>query len=122
MKFRSKRILSVLLSALLLLASCALAETITFTGTVAASQSCEVYAPIGGTVEAVNAEAGQKVRAEDVLVQLSTRKVYAEEAGVVTGVFGQPGDSADTIAQKYGAVVYIEGDRKSTRSELQSRE
>ena len=110
MKFQFKRILIALLSAVLLLTGTALADSITFTGTVAASATYEVYAPIGGTVEAVNAEAGQKVSADDVLVQLATKKVYAEEAGVVTAVFGQPGDSADTVAQKYGAVVYLEGE------------
>lgn len=110
MKSHPKRILSVLLAALLLLTPCALADSITFTGTVAASETHEVYAPIGGTVEAINAIAGQKVRSGDVLVTLSTTKVYAEEAGTVTGVFGQIGDSAETIAQKYGAVMYIEGE------------
>ena len=105
-----KRILSALIVSAVLLAPCALADSITFTGTVAASGTYEVYAPIGGTVEAVNAQAGQKVAANDVLVKLSTTKVYAEESGTVTAVFGQPGDSADTVAQKYGAVMYIEGE------------
>ncbi len=109
MKANFKRIASLLLIALLL-APCALADSITFTGTVAAGETHEVYAPIGGTVEKVIGEAGRKVRAEDVVVQLSTTKVYAEEAGTVTGVFGQPGDSAETVAQKYGAVMYIEGE------------
>lgn len=110
MKFNIKRMVASLMAAALLLCGAALADTITFTGTVAASQTCEVYAPIGGTVQAVNVEAGQRVSAGDVIVSLSTTKVYAEEAGVVTGVFGQPGDSAETVAQKYGAVMYIEGE------------
>ena len=110
MKLNSKRILTALIAAALLLAPCALADTITFNGTVAASQTYEVYAPIGGTVQAVTGEVGQKVRADDVIVSLSTTKVYAEESGTVTGVFGQPGDSAETVAQKYGAVMYIEGE------------
>ncbi len=110
MKSNTKRILAALIVAMLLLSSAALADTITFTGTVAASQTSEVYAPIGGTVQAVNVEAGQRVSAGDALVSLSTTKVYAEEAGTVTGVFGQPGDSAETVAQKYGAVMYIEGE------------
>ena len=109
MKLNIKRVFASLI-AVLLLAPCALADSITFTGTVAASGTCEVYAPIGGAVEAVNVEAGQKVAAGDVLVKLSTTKVYAEESGTVTAVFGQPGDSADTVARKYGAVMYIEGE------------
>ena len=110
MKLNSKRILAALIIAALMLSSAALADTITFTGTVAASQTHEVYAPIGGTVDAVEVEAGQKVAADGVLVRLSTTKVYAEEAGTVTGVFGQPGDSAETVAQKYGAVMVLEGE------------
>ena len=110
MKSNRKHIIAALLIAALLLAQTALAETITFTGTVAASETCEVYAPIGGTVESVDVVIGQKVAAGDALIALSTTKVYAEESGTVTGVFGQPGDSAETVAQKYGAVVSIEGE------------
>ena len=109
MKFHFKRLFAVL-TASALLAPCAFAESITFTGTVAASGTHEVYAPIGGTVASVNVAAGQRVAADDVIAQLSTTKVYAQEAGTVTGLFGQPGDSAETVAEKYGAVLYIEGE------------
>ena len=104
------RIIPALLISVLLLAPAALADGITFTGTVTASATHEVYVPIGGTVETVSAEAGQKVKSGDVLAKLSTTKVYAEEAGTVTGIFGEPGDSAETVAAKYGAVMYIEGE------------
>lgn len=110
MKLHSNLILTVALCAALLIAPCAMAETITFSGTVTASETVQVIAPIGGTVEAVDAEAGQRIAAGDALVTLSTDKVYAEEAGTVTGVFGQPGDSAETVAQTYGAVISIEGE------------
>lgn len=108
MKNLSKRILTGAL-ACALLAPCALAETISFTGTVAAKTTSEVYAPIGGTVESVQAVAGQQVRAGDVLATLATTRVYAPEDGVVTGLFAQPGDSAEAVSQRYGAVMYIEG-------------
>jgi len=110
MKFIFKRIVPALAVAALLIAPAALAESITFTGTVVASQTHEVYAPIGGAVASVDCEAGQRVAAEDVILQLSTQKVYAEESGTVTGVFGQSGDLAETVAQKYGAVIYLEGE------------
>ena len=109
MKTRELTLIPAMLLAIVL-SPAALADGITFTGTVAASQTHEVYAPIGGTVEAVAAEAGQAVKAGDALVQLSTTKVYAEEDGTVTGVFGEPGDSAETVSQKYGAVMYLEGE------------
>ena len=110
MKFNPTRALTVALSAALLLGPCAMAETITFNGTVEAGRSVQVYAPIGGTVARVAVESGERVSAGDVLVSLSTTKVYADESGTVTGVFGQPGDSADTISGRYGAVMYIEGE------------
>lgn len=88
----------------------ALAETISFEGSVAAGKTCEIYAPIGGTVGSVDVEVGQSVHAGDVLATLNTTKVYASESGTVTGLFGQVGDNAETVAEKYGAVMYIEGD------------
>lgn len=106
------RKLCIILAAVLTLALCpaALAETITFNGTVAASETYEVYAPIGGKVEAVPFEVGQRVSAGDALVRLSTTKVYADEAGTVTAVFGQPGDAAETVTSRFGAVVSLEGE------------
>ena len=109
MKFTLKALTALLIAALLL-APVALAETITLNGTVTASETHEIYAPIGGTVARVAVESGERVSAGDVLVSLSTTKVYADESGTVTGVFGQPGDSADTISGRYGAVMYIEGE------------
>lgn len=94
----------------LLLSPAALADSITFTGTVAASETHEVYAPIGGKVLTVSGDVGDRVSADTVLVALSTAKVYAEEDGAVTGVFGQPGDSAETVSNLYGSVVSIEGE------------
>ncbi|MGN1006984.1 MAG: HlyD family efflux transporter periplasmic adaptor subunit [Aristaeellaceae bacterium] len=115
MKNLSKRILTGAL-ACALLTPAALAETISFTGTVAAKSTSEIYAPIGGTVESVSVVAGQQVRAGDVLATLATTKVYAEEGGVITGLFAQIGDSAETVAERYGAVMYIEGESVYTIS------
>lgn len=110
MKNKFGRLVSILMTGALLWQGAALADTISFEGTVAASQTCEVYAFIGGTVASVDAQVGQQVAEGDVLATLNTTKVYAAESGVVTGVFGQIGDSAETIAEKYGAVMYIEGE------------
>ena len=105
----TRKSLAILAALALLLSPAALADSITFTGTVTASETYEVYAPIGGKVQAVAGDVGDHVDADTVLVELSTTKVYAEEDGTVTGVFGQPGDSAETISGLYGAVVSIEG-------------
>ena len=116
MSIHFKRFSVIMISAALQLFSCALADSITFSGTVTASETHEVYAPIGGTVAAVSGESGQRIGAEDVLLRLSTTKVYAEEAGTITGVFGQPGDNTGTVAEKYGAVMYLEGESVYTIS------
>ena len=111
MKNTFRKMLAAMMAGIMLTGGAAMAaESISFEGTVAASDTYEVYAAIGGTVSSVDAEIGQKVAAGSVLATLETTKVYATEAGTVTGLFGQPGDSADTIAQKYGAVMYIEGE------------
>lgn len=93
-----------------LLAQGALADTISFNGTVTASSTHEIYAPIGGTVESVAVLEGQAVEAGDVIASLSTQKVYATQSGTVTGVFGAPGDDAANVTERYGAVMYIEGE------------
>ena len=110
-----KKVLALSLCLLLLTASAA-ADTLTLNGTIAAGRTVEVYAPVGGTVEKVSAEVGQTLEADDPLFTFRTNKVYATENGKVTGVFGQPGDTADTVAQRYGAILYLEGDALFTVS------
>ena len=113
------RKLSLILAAVLLctvLLSTASAEIISFDGTVSVKDTVEVYAPIGGTVSEVPFNAGETVKAGDTLVSLKTTKVYATQAGTITGVFGQVGDSAETVANRYGAVMYIEGTSQFTLS------
>ena len=104
-----KRIFSLLLAVALLSCSAALADGISFNGTVCGTDVVRVTAPIGGTAAEVADLAGQTVNAGDVLVKLSTTKVYATEAGTVTGIFGEPGESTETVASRYGAVLYVEG-------------
>ena len=100
---------AIALVLMLCLTGTALGETFSFTGVVQASETCPVYAPIGGTVESVPVTVGQKVGAETVLAVLKTTKVYAPEDGTVTAVYGVPGDTAESVAAEYGAVMYLEG-------------
>lgn len=81
-----------------------------FDGTVVSGVSRAVTTAVGGTVDSVAVRAGQKVEAGDVLASLATEKVYATRAGTVSAVFGAPGDSVDEVAERYGAVMYIEPD------------
>ena len=94
---------------LCLMSGAALADTISFSGRVEASATTEIYTPVGGTVEELAVKAGQKVSADTVIARIRTTKVYATEDGTVTAVYGEPGDDAKTLADKYGAVMYMEG-------------
>ena len=86
----------------------AAAETISFSGTVEASETAQVYGTAGLTVETVPVRVGQAVTADTVIATLKTTKVYAPEDGVVGSVCAQEGDGIDGIIKRYGAVLYIE--------------
>ncbi len=101
--------LLALILVLLLGVGSAAAESLSLEGKVVPARTVPVYAAIGGTVAEVAAQVGQEVGADDVLYSLKTTKVYAQESGTVTGVFGEPGDDAAQVAQRYGAVMYLEG-------------
>ncbi len=103
-----KKLLAVL-TALLLLAAClpGLAESVTVNGTVVATESTVVTAPIGGTVKSLLTRVGARVDAGDALADLKTTVVYAEENGVVR-TFGRAGDNTETVAARFGAVAYVE--------------
>lgn len=107
-----KHIMSLLLALALTftLSAAALAEPLSLDGKVTAAYTSEVYATstaIAGTVHVV---LGQRVNAGDAVVTLRTTPVYAEEDGVITAVFAEPGDLADTLTTRYGAAVVMEND------------
>ena len=93
----------------------ALAQSASVTGTVVNVGTETVTVPAGGTVKAVLVSAGDRVRAGDPILTLDAVKVYANESGILR-VFGQIGDSAETVAARYGAVAYIEPDAAYTIS------
>ena len=103
-----KRMIAILF-VLTLAAGAASADNLSLNGTVEAGVTVPVYAPIGGTVENVNVEAGMHVTAGETLFSYRTEKIYASEDGTVTGVFAKAGDDAATVAEQYGADMYIEG-------------
>ena len=110
-----KKLLSIVLCLMLLMSGAALADTLMLDGEIAAAYSVALLAPIGGTVKSVPLSAGDRVEADDVVVTLKTEVTYAEQAGTVV-YFGQPGDTADFIASTYGAVAWLEPDRRFTIS------
>ncbi|MBQ6959547.1 MAG: HlyD family efflux transporter periplasmic adaptor subunit [Clostridia bacterium] len=104
-----KKFLSVLAAALLLVSVSfsALAEAVTMNGTVVNIAPQTIHAVLGGTVKDVAVSEGDQVSAGDVLVTLEGNKVYALEDGTVH-FFGEVGDSAEMVTDRYGAVAYIE--------------
>lgn len=107
---------AALLMVLLLAAGTAAADTLSVNGTVEAGAEVPVYAPIGGTVAEVYAEAGMRIDEGASLYSYKTEKIYASEDGTVTGVFVQAGDDAEAATERYGADMYIEGNIRYTIS------
>jgi len=109
------RVAAILLI-LVLAAGTACAETLSLNGTIEAGETVPVYAPIGGTVESVAVEQGMRVNAGDTIFSYRTDKTYASEDGKIAGVFVEAGDDAETITERYGADLYIEGNSVYTVS------
>ena len=98
--------LSVMITALL--SAAALADAISFDGTVTAAYTHEIYADNTAQVESIPVIVGQSVKVGEVIATLRTTTVYAEESGTVAAVFGAVGDLTDTLAERYGAAIYLE--------------
>lgn len=112
---------ALMLAMVMSLALCAqaLAET-TFDGTVVSSETVSVTAPFGGTVSSFSLRAGDRIQFGEVIAQVATTKVYASAAGVITGVFGQPGDVVSDVVSRVGAVLYIApNDRYTISADIQ---
>ena len=116
-----KRVMAIAFTLMLLLAGIAAADTLSLNGKVEAGEEVPVYAPIGGTVEEVSAEAGMNVEQGAALYSYKTEKIYASEDGTVTGVFVQAGDDAEKVTEIYGADLYIEGTMRYTISASTSK-
>lgn len=113
-----KKIIALILTAVLfsaLLLGSASADAITMNGTVVSTHTETVTAALGGAVGQVHVTAGDHVSAGEKLVTLNAEKVYALEDGTVR-LFGEVGDSADSLSSRYGAVAYIEPARQYTVS------
>ena len=109
-----KKLLALAIVLVLALTSvCALAESITFDGTVVCENTVPAVAPIGGTLDSVTAKSGARVNAGDVLATLSTDVTYAKENGTVY-FFGSVGDDAALVSSRYGAVAYVEPEYQYT--------
>lgn len=104
-----KKLIAVLALITALLCSCALAEdALELDGTIEAGSVRTIFAPYSGIVGDFDAEAGDVLAAQDALFAISTQKVYADFDGTVTGLFAAPGDHAQAVQARYGALLSIE--------------
>ena len=101
-----RRFLAFLLT-LLLLSTPALAE-LALDGSVVSGGSETVRAPFGGIVEQIRVRAGDLVKLGEPVASIVTTRVYAPQDGTIASVCAQPGDSAEGVIARYGAVLYIE--------------
>lgn len=104
-----KRFVTLILAFVMLFSvTSALAEPLSLDGTVTAAYTSEVYATSTAVAGKVHVAVGQSVNAGDAIVTLRTTPVYAEEDGVITAVFAETGDSADSLTTRYGAAIVME--------------
>lgn len=103
-----KRIFGILLS-LVLLAAPGLAESVTLEGTVVATKTVAVLSRGAGVLEEVSVQEGDRVEAGQELAALMCDVTYAEVSGTVK-LYGEPGESVETLTERYGAVAYVTPD------------
>ncbi|MBR7146125.1 MAG: MlrC C-terminal domain-containing protein [Oscillospiraceae bacterium] len=101
-----KKLIAALLCLCCLTAGTAMALEIE--GKIQPAKTLSIRAPYSGMADDVEWAAGDEVLAGDALAVLSTTKVYADFDGTVTGIFAQAGDSAASVAERYGALMYVE--------------
>ena len=93
--------------------SLASAENI-FAGKVAANNTSVISAPYGGRVDNIYVQVGDYVGEDSLIATLGTDEIYALVDGTVSGVFASEGDDAESVAERYGAVLFIEPTNRFT--------
>ena len=85
-----------------------------FAGKVAASNTSVISAPYGGRVDNIYVRIGDYVGEDSLIATLGTDEVYALVDGTVSGIFASEGDDAESVAERYGAVLFIEPTNRFT--------
>ena len=93
-----------------LVTTTAFAEGVKIDGSIKSAETKTILAPYSGVVGNYAVTAGDAVNMGDALFALRTEQIYADFDGTVTAVFAQPGDSAASVEDRYGALAYIEQD------------
>jgi len=94
---------------------CAQAEVaLSYEGVVVAGETIPVTAAFGGRVSGLKLRKGDLISKGDFIADIATTLNYAPLEGTVTGIYAAEGDNADAIAERYGAVLYIEPTNRYT--------
>lgn len=108
--------LIALMCAALLSASALADYELSYEGTVTAEDSVPVAAVYGGKVSMLTVRKGDLVQKGDLIAEIASTLNYAPLEGTVSGVYASEGDDAESIGERYGAVLYIEPLHKYTIS------
>lgn len=104
-----KKVFCWLLVLLIGLGGIALAETeFSYEGEVVAGKTIPVTAPFGGRVGEISLRPGSWIQEGEEIARLETTLNYAPVEGKITGLYAAEGDSTESVAERYGAVLYIE--------------
>ena len=94
-------------------AGAALGETeLSYDGQVVAGESIPVTAPYGGKISEMLMRGNGWVKSGDEVCEITGTLNYAPIEGTVTGVYAVEGDGAESVGERYGAVLYIEPTHK----------
>ena len=101
--------LSVFAALLLALSlCCAAALGATANASIVAPETVKVVAPFSGTLRPFDLTMGESVARGDVLFEIDTIPVYAQQAGTVAAVLAAEGDDASGVISRHGALAVIE--------------
>jgi len=107
-------LLGMLLCALALSGTALADYELSYEGTVTAEDSVPVPAIYGGKVSVLNVRKGDLVHKGDLIAEIASTLNYAPLEGTISGVYAAEGDDAESIGERYGAVLYIEPLHKYT--------
>jgi multidrug efflux pump subunit AcrA (membrane-fusion protein) len=77
-------------------------------GTVQTVDTVDVFAPVGGQLQAFDVKAGDVVEAGAPLFTIRPVQVLAPQSGVIRLLKAQVGDQASGVVLQYGALCYID--------------
>ena len=104
-----KNLIALLMALLCLTTGAAHAQAaLEIEGTIEPAKTLTILAPYSGQAGDVDLAVGDVLCEGDALLKIATTKIYADFDGVVTGVFAKAGDRAASVAERYGALMYME--------------